>query len=671
MRRAFGALLSVCLLVVIVTASVNAADGWQFVGSPGFSEGNISDISIALDGSTPYVAYKDFSNDFKATVMRFNGSEWEPVGQPGLTPGQASYLSLALDGSTPYISFSDSTQFSRVSVMRFNDTEWEYVGSPGFTAPYTTYTTIAFDGSTPYVSYRGWFPQKANVMRFTGTEWEMVGDPDFTPTMAQYLTMALDGSTPYVAYLDNANGYRANVMRLNGDSWEFVGPPDFSPDRADNIQIALDESTPYVSYQDYANEHKATVMRFNGTDWEAVGGPGLSPGRVFFPSFALDGSTPYVAFMDEKSGYKTSVMRFNGTEWEVVGSPGFYAGLAFDPTLALDGSTPYVVFQVIGSGFRATAMKYDQFPTVTRSTPADGGERWPIRIIKVRFDRDMLHDGSVDAANNPANYLLVEANGDGFQTESCADGVEGNDIHIPVLSVDYENYGGGGPYKASLNMDRLVEGEYQLLVCGTTSIYDTSGNIINGGADAIITFRIDPALLPESADTLPQTGFTPGRQTRLPRQSEEAAYQKLSQLSLEIPALGTTLPIAGVPLSENGWELTWLGRQAGWLHGSVFPGWAGNSAITAHAVDANGEMGPFSDLADLNWGDEIIVHAFGQSYVYQVRSIEPFTAPEDTSQVFRHEEYPWLTLITCRGYDPESDGYRWRVVVRAVQTEIR
>jgi len=44
--------------------------------------------------------------------------------------------------------------------------------------------------------------------------------------------------------------------------------------------------------------------------------------------------------------------------------------------------------------------------------------------------------------------------------------------------------------------------------------------------------------------------------------------------------------------------------------------------------------------------------------------------PDNTSSVFEHEDYPWLTLITCKGYDEENDTYNWRVVVRAVQTRI-
>ena len=69
-------------------------------------------------------------------------------------------------------------------------------------------------------------------------------------------------------------------------------------------------------------------------------------------------------------------------------------------------------------------------------------------------------------------------------------------------------------------------------------------------------------------------------------------------------------------------------------------------------------------------GDEVLVHAYGQAYVYEVRSVEKYVQPDDTSSVFKHEDYPWLTLITCKGFDEDNDTYNWRVVVRAVQTQI-
>jgi LPXTG-site transpeptidase (sortase) family protein len=169
--------------------------------------------------------------------------------------------------------------------------------------------------------------------------------------------------------------------------------------------------------------------------------------------------------------------------------------------------------------------------------------------------------------------------------------------------------------------------------------------------------------------TLPETGFAPGIQTELPIVAQKNAYTYFGDLWLEIPVLNVQIPIVGVPMIKNEWDLTWLGAQAGWLEGTAFPTWAGNSGITAHAYAEDGSGGPFLRLGELHWGDEVIVHGWGQQYVYEVRTVD-IVSPANVRSL-RHEELPWLTMITCRGYNDTSGEFLWRTVVRAVQVDIK
>ncbi len=172
-----------------------------------------------------------------------------------------------------------------------------------------------------------------------------------------------------------------------------------------------------------------------------------------------------------------------------------------------------------------------------------------------------------------------------------------------------------------------------------------------------------------STPALPATGFAPGRVTILPPRPLDRQFTALGSLRLEIPKLGLNVPIVGVPLRTSGWDLTWLSNQAGWLEGTAFPTWKGNSALTAHVYLANGLPGPFFNLHTLFWGDRIIIHLGRQQYLYEVRQVRRVW-PDDLS-VLRHEEYPWLTLITCRDYNEHTESYRYRIVVRAVQVKIQ
>jgi LPXTG-site transpeptidase (sortase) family protein len=219
-------------------------------------------------------------------------------------------------------------------------------------------------------------------------------------------------------------------------------------------------------------------------------------------------------------------------------------------------------------------------------------------------------------------------------------------------------------YWSSLPIDPTPAGPVQLSPYNTNATerwydpLDTAGLNNYGMQDSV---RIT---LPQ----LPETGFAPGVETILPLQPDWFSYADLGDFWIEIPKLGVKLPIVGVPLNGAGWNLTWLGEQAGWLEGSAYPTHAGNSVITAHVFDSNGQPGPFVDLNKLYWGHQIIVHLGGQKYVYEVREVRTIW-PSDR-KVFQHEKYSWLTLITCKDYDKTTDSYAQRVAVRAVLVSV-
>lgn len=146
------------------------------------------------------------------------------------------------------------------------------------------------------------------------------------------------------------------------------------------------------------------------------------------------------------------------------------------------------------------------------------------------------------------------------------------------------------------------------------------------------------------------------------------AYVSTGDVTLDIPSLGVKIAIVGVPKRDGTWNVAWLTDEAGWLEGSAFPSWNGNSVLTGHVYLASGLPGPFVNLNKLKYGDQIIVHAYGQKYIFAVQTNE-IVSPNDTS-VMKHEEKPWLTLITCKDYDEKTKTYRNRVVVRAALVKV-
>jgi LPXTG-site transpeptidase (sortase) family protein len=181
------------------------------------------------------------------------------------------------------------------------------------------------------------------------------------------------------------------------------------------------------------------------------------------------------------------------------------------------------------------------------------------------------------------------------------------------------------------------------------------GSRTNAG-EAFI-FRLIPIQLPE-------TGFPPGRITALPPQPAALAYADLGDLWLEIPKLGVQTSIVGIPQAGSSWETRWLGSQAGYLEGTAFPTWEGNTGIAAHSDLPDGSPGPFKNLNQLTWGEKIHIHAWGLRYTYEVRSHSE-VSPDDLS-ILGHEDYDWITLIGCSNYSQSTAQFQQRHAVRAV-----
>jgi LPXTG-site transpeptidase (sortase) family protein len=221
---------------------------------------------------------------------------------------------------------------------------------------------------------------------------------------------------------------------------------------------------------------------------------------------------------------------------------------------------------------------------------------------------------------------------------------------------------------------------FNVKVIGSTLVSNkaTIDSDLNGDGDANDINLVDPNLNERRVTEanylwdvtprgMPHTGFAPERIT--PLSEPEVKYTNLGDVWLKIPSMGIEIPIVGVPEVTNGWDVTWLGTDAGWLNGTAFPTFVGNSVITGHVYDASGNPGPFMNLTSLKYGDAVIVRAYGFTYTFEVREMLT-VAPTDLKEALKHQEQPWITLVTCQGFNEETKSYSSRVLVRAVLVKV-
>jgi len=182
-----------------------------------------------------------------------------------------------------------------------------------------------------------------------------------------------------------------------------------------------------------------------------------------------------------------------------------------------------------------------------------------------------------------------------------------------------------------------------------------------------------PTPMPEppslEAELLPATGFPHGEVTRVDFGLSAAKYTSTG-LELVIPKLDIQIPIVGVPQTESGWDVTWLGESAGYLAGSTFPTWAGNTVLTGHVWDAYNRPGPFAKLKTLRYGDQVQIHAWGLTYTYEVRESK-LVSNKNIDLILKSEDYDWVTLLTCEFYNPFNGEYLFRRAVRAVLVSVK
>jgi LPXTG-site transpeptidase (sortase) family protein len=326
-----------------------------------------------------------------------------------------------------------------------------------------------------------------------------------------------------------------------------------------------------------------------------------------------------------------------------------------------------------------------------------------INQFTVTFNEDV----SSSSANNVNNYMLLNDNGNGFEdtpaTITCKNFPSsthpngGNDFKLTINSAVYSNSGGSGPFAATLSVNGgnpLSNGHYRLYACGTTSITDSAGNELNRngqtGTDFIRNFTVQlsnggnggngggggggitstSGFIPvTSGFIIPVTGFSPSQITNLPVQPANKAYLPIDDLRLEIPSLGINIPIIGVKLQDNGWDVKWLENNAGYLEGSAYPTWKGNTVLTGHVTDANGKPGPFAYINELKAGDTFYIHNNGLTYTYQVQESK-LILPISISALLKHEDYDWVTLVTCEKYDATLGRFIYRRMVRAALVSV-
>jgi len=554
---------------------------------------------------------------------------------------QGRGMTISTGDSTP--SITDDTDFSSVTVGSSD--------AHTFTIQNTDISNSLTLTGSPFVSISG------------------TNASDFTVTTQPSSTVNVGGSTTFVIqFSPSAAGTRTAVLTIaNSDilspyiytiQGNGVAVPEIEV-LGNGTSIVNNDSTPAASDgTDYERVitgttqiHTFTIQNIGHIDLGLTGSPVVTITGSNAADFSVNvqptspvpagGSTIFtVAFTPSADGLRTASLTIANSDSD---------------------EDPYI-YSIQGTGITAPVVVFG-----ANTTPAQNAVlTTSIFSIAIEFNMDIKSDMGPQSGNSTANYLLFSDGGNGFQTVDCSGGIASADTPYQVDSAAYSDGSGSGPYMVTLSVNNgqpLPAGTYRLLICGTTSIENLAGVELNYGADSVLDFSITT-----NTSELPATGFTPGITHTLPVQPADLIYSGTG-MTLEIPSLQQEMTIVGVPQTDNGWDITWLGSNTGWLQGSAFPTWNGNTVLTGHVWDAHNNPGPFVNLRNLRYGDTINIYAWGMTYIYQVRENTTITA-FDVETVFTHEDEDWISLVTCEGFNRASGSYLYRRLVRAVLVSV-
>jgi len=551
-------------------------------------------------------------------------------------PGDHFGNAVAIDGDTAVIGARSKQLYSRDGALPYAGAAYVFIRKDGLwyeVARLTANDAGAYDAFGTSVGISG----DTIVIGATGADFEK----------------ATDAGAVY-------------VFRGGGDSWTQISRLEASDSTQDanfGSSVAIDGFTIIVgadgkyfaSYPDVGGAYIFDSSGGKAWSQRAILQPfTILPGTYFGASVAVAGNTAIVGATEanvpgaSRKG-KAYIYNSAGNAWgmsAVLEATDGHQGDFFGQSVSVSGNTV-----VVGAGAADPDLGAGQIWNAGSAYVfVRGGGGWKQETQLVAEDAESF-DRFGTSVSISGSTILVGAAGKTFFEQLNAGAA-----YIFALSAG--NWVQQSRIQA-LNPSRNEEFGYAVSIQGdNASIGVPGGNPINiSQAGETYAMRI-------GLSQLPDTGFAPGKITTLPRQPAASSYHDYSDLWLEIPRLDTQIPIVGVSAGDNGWNVRWLSDQAGYLEGTAFPTWAGNTGLVGHAVLPNGRPGPFAGLKNLRWGDQIIIHAWGQLHIYEVRQ-NRLVSPADMS-VLSHEDLDWVTLVTCQDFDERHQAYRWRRAVRAV-----
>lgn len=181
----------------------------QFIGE----YARYTDIEIDRNNGDVVIIYSDVFENDKLKAMKYrNGELWTTIGNADISPGKTNAITLALnDEHVPYISYCDFVNEYKVTVVKFDGTNWLKIYNTAIGGVETNEEfahidlAIGYD-NLPLLLYLAFADATVNLLKYNGTDWLKLTPDSLNSHYASYASLEIqENGTPYIMYgcIDN------------------------------------------------------------------------------------------------------------------------------------------------------------------------------------------------------------------------------------------------------------------------------------------------------------------------------------------------------------------------------------------------------------------------------------------------------------------------------------
>ena len=177
--------------------------------SPLYQESDSYSMDFNLDNK-PVIAFMDYNNSDKTTVLQSNGVEWNPIGPYGFSDGSSSYQSIVFNSmNQAYVSYQDVVHSNFATVMTYKENavgEELHLENQLNTYPNPTddFITINFPISSNSIKKIEIYNIDSKIIRsFQSKEGKIKLDVQSYPTGIYFINIDYGGSIYHGKFLKN------------------------------------------------------------------------------------------------------------------------------------------------------------------------------------------------------------------------------------------------------------------------------------------------------------------------------------------------------------------------------------------------------------------------------------------------------------------------------------